>query len=148
VTENLQRDKLRKHTTAEVATRRSAAVLHALRGVVSLHYSAAGIVRNGLWIRDSAARHSLVEGHGVVYWIACRWLWAGVTESTTALGHRSDRAAGKFLGAIGMTVAVFRGQVSANVLWLLPLNDVIWWWPFWLIVRDNWRATINTQQVE
>ncbi len=54
----------------------------------------------------------------------------------------------KFLGAIGMTVAVFRGQVSANVLWLLPLNDVIWWWPFWLIVCDNWRATINTQQVE
>jgi len=48
----------------------------------------------------------------------------------------------KVLGAIGMTVAVVRGQVSANVLWLLPIDDVIWWWPFWRIVRDNWRATL------
>ena len=41
----------------------------------------------------------------------------------------------KFFGAIGMTYAVFRGDVSSNVLWLLPVNDVIWWWPFWRIVQ-------------
>ena len=43
----------------------------------------------------------------------------------------------KFFGAIGMTYSVFRGDVSANVLWLLPLNDVIWWWPFWRIVQTG-----------
>lgn len=47
----------------------------------------------------------------------------------------------KIFGAIGMTAAVIRSQVSPNVLWLLPVNDVIWWLPLWRIVRDNWRAT-------
>ena len=43
----------------------------------------------------------------------------------------------KFFGAIGMTYAVFRGDVSSNVLWLLPVNDVIWWWPLWRIVQTG-----------
>lgn len=42
----------------------------------------------------------------------------------------------KVFGAVGMCVAVFREQVSPDVLWLLPLNDVVWWWPFWSIVRS------------
>lgn len=46
----------------------------------------------------------------------------------------------KIFGAIGMMVAVYRGQVSPNVLWLLPINDAIWCWPFWRIVSDNWRS--------
>ena len=41
----------------------------------------------------------------------------------------------KILGAIGMSVAVWRGEISSQVLWLLPINDVIWWWPFFAIVR-------------
>jgi len=41
----------------------------------------------------------------------------------------------KTLGAIGMTTAVCRSQVSPNVLWLLPMNDIIWWYPFWKIVQ-------------
>ena len=41
----------------------------------------------------------------------------------------------KVFGACGMCIAVYRQQVSPNVLWLLPLNDVIWWWPFWQIVK-------------
>ena len=52
----------------------------------------------------------------------------------------------KFFGAIGITYSVIRGDVSANVLWLLPLNDVIWWWPFWRIVqigRQRSRALRN-----
>ncbi len=45
----------------------------------------------------------------------------------------------KVLGAIGMATAVVRGQVSPNVLWLLPINDVIWYWPFWRIVRHHMK---------
>ncbi len=41
----------------------------------------------------------------------------------------------KVLGASGMAVAVLRGQVSVQVLWLLPFNDLIWIWPMWQIVR-------------
>ena len=41
----------------------------------------------------------------------------------------------KTLGAAGMCGAVWQGQVEAQVLWLLPVNDVLWWWPFWRILR-------------
>jgi hypothetical protein len=40
----------------------------------------------------------------------------------------------KTLGPIGMTWAALNEQVSYNVLWLIPIHDVIWWWPFTLIV--------------
>ena len=43
----------------------------------------------------------------------------------------------KVMGAGGMTYAVFDGQVSSRVLWLLPINDVIWWLPFWIIFRHG-----------
>lgn len=45
----------------------------------------------------------------------------------------------KVLGPIGMLVAVLRGEISADVLWLLPVNDVIWWVPFWVIVIRGLR---------
>jgi len=47
----------------------------------------------------------------------------------------------KVLGPVGMTTAVVRGEVSANVLWLLPVNDLIWWLPYGLIVWRGWKAT-------
>ncbi|MFM7057711.1 MAG: alkyl hydroperoxide reductase [Planctomycetota bacterium] len=40
----------------------------------------------------------------------------------------------KVLGPVGMTWAVAQEQVSVNVLWLIPIHDVIWWWPFAMIV--------------
>jgi hypothetical protein len=43
----------------------------------------------------------------------------------------------KVFGAAGMCWSVFSGQVSSQVLWLLPFNDVIWLWPFWRIVQDG-----------
>lgn len=47
----------------------------------------------------------------------------------------------KILGPVGMTWAVGQGQVSANVLWLIPIHDVLWWWPFAVIVLRGlkWR---------
>lgn len=46
----------------------------------------------------------------------------------------------KIFGVIGMCRAVYYGQVSPNVLWLLPINDVIWWVPFAFIVRSGIAA--------
>ncbi len=40
----------------------------------------------------------------------------------------------KMLGAAGMCFAVFQGQESTKVLWLLPINDIIWCVPFLLII--------------
>jgi len=43
----------------------------------------------------------------------------------------------KVFGAAGMCWAAFSGQVSLHVLWLLPVDDVVWYWPFWCIVQDG-----------
>ncbi|MEY3458219.1 MAG: hypothetical protein RL215_1376 [Planctomycetota bacterium] len=47
----------------------------------------------------------------------------------------------KILGPIGMTWAVLNQQVSHNVLWLIPIHDLIWWWPFTLIVLRGIKTT-------
>lgn len=51
----------------------------------------------------------------------------------------------KTAGAVGMTRAVWLGQVSRNVLTLIPINDVIWWLPFFLIVRHYRQVTRGRQ---
>ena len=45
----------------------------------------------------------------------------------------------KFLGPIGMLWSVLQGQVSRQVLYLIPLNDVVWWLPFTLILVAAFR---------
>ena len=47
----------------------------------------------------------------------------------------------KVLGAIGMAQASFFGDVPTKVLWLLPINDVIWWVPFAIIVNNGMRRS-------
>lgn len=47
----------------------------------------------------------------------------------------------KVLGAIGMTYSALSGQISLNVLWLLPINDAIWWIPFAIIVKHAYEQT-------
>jgi small multidrug resistance pump len=46
----------------------------------------------------------------------------------------------KVLGPIGMLIAVQRGEISADVLWLLPVNDIVWWLPFGIVVRRGIRG--------
>ncbi len=43
----------------------------------------------------------------------------------------------KVLGPVGIAWSVFVGQVPARVLILIPINDVIWWIPFGLIVAKG-----------
>lgn len=43
--------------------------------------------------------------------------------------------AAKILGPIGMCWAALQGEVPVSVLYLLPVNDVLWWYPFFRIVK-------------
>ena len=66
----------------------------------------------------------LAIGYGMAAW-DLRQHWGIVVVGLLA----------KALGAAGMSWAVWQGRVSSQVLWLLPLNDLIWIWPFWRIVQ-------------
>ncbi len=46
---------------------------------------------------------------------------------------------GKSLGPIGMAWSVCHGQVSSNVLYLIPINDLVWLLPFGLILQRVYR---------
>lgn len=45
----------------------------------------------------------------------------------------------KILGPVGMVMSVYNGEVSSRVLILLPINDVVWWIPFALILLAAFR---------
>jgi small multidrug resistance pump len=42
----------------------------------------------------------------------------------------------KILGPVGMLWSVIQGDVPHQVLYFIPINDLIWWWPFTMILRD------------
>lgn len=46
----------------------------------------------------------------------------------------------KILGTIGLLWCVSRGQVPSAVLLLIPVNDLIWWYPFSRIVLDGYKT--------
>ena len=45
----------------------------------------------------------------------------------------------KFLGPVGMLWSVIQGQVSREVMYLIPINDVVWWLPFTVILLAAFR---------
>lgn len=49
----------------------------------------------------------------------------------------------KILGPIGMTWSVWQQQVAPGVLVLIPFHDLLWWIPFFLIVRQGLTARIR-----
>jgi len=46
--------------------------------------------------------------------------------------------AGKILGPLGLAVLIFRGVWPLSTLILCFTNDLIWWVPFALYLRDCW----------
>ena len=49
----------------------------------------------------------------------------------------------KVLGPIGMSWAVLQHEVPARVLVLIPINDVLWWIPFAMILSHARRQTTD-----
>lgn len=45
----------------------------------------------------------------------------------------------KFLGPVGITWSVFLGEVPERVLYLIPINDLIWLLPFAVILLQTSR---------
>ena len=47
---------------------------------------------------------------------------------------------GKSLGPVGMAWSAYHGQVSSRVLYLIPINDLVWLVPFGLILVEVRRS--------
>lgn len=47
---------------------------------------------------------------------------------------------GKILGPIGLAVLIFRGRWPLSGSLMCLTNDLIWWFPFGLYLRDAWPA--------
>jgi hypothetical protein len=106
----------------------------------------------GLFIIVFPARSSLVYGFNRVP--AELFLWQGMgliiflfgvgygIASTNPLQHWAVILIGlmaKFFGPVGMLWSVVQGNVSRQVLYLIPINDVVWWLPFLLILIAAFR---------
>jgi small multidrug resistance pump len=77
--------------------------------------------------------------YGVGYWIA----------STNPRKHWSVILIGlmaKTLGPVGIAWSVWQRQIPGRVLLLIPINDIVWWVPFSVIL---WQVyVINTKRTE
>ena len=49
----------------------------------------------------------------------------------------------KFPGPVGMLWSAVQGQISRQVLYLLPINDLVWWLPFTLILVAAFRNRVE-----
>lgn len=47
---------------------------------------------------------------------------------------------GKLFGPVGFLDGALRGDVPWSLGWTILTNDLIWWGPFALILRDAWSA--------
>jgi len=75
----------------------------------------------------------VVGVYGVAYWIAARdplHHWAIVLVGLL----------GKVLGPLGFLDAALRGALPWRAGWTLLTNDLVWWFPFTLILLRAWRA--------
>ena len=71
--------------------------------------------------------------YGVVYFEIARKPERGFVLAAVGL-------AGKILGPIGTAVLLMRGVWPMRAVVLCLTNDVIWWIPFALYLRDVWPA--------
>ncbi len=50
----------------------------------------------------------------------------------------------KSLGPLGMAWSVYSGSVSRQVLYLIPVNDLVWLVPFGIILLDVYRSSSSS----
>lgn len=88
----------------------------------------------------------LWQGTGLFICLLAFGYWLAAANTVQHWGLVLVGLLAKVLGAIGMTYAAVSGQVSLDVLWLLPVNDVIWWFPFAVIVQHALRQSRHSVQ--
>lgn len=69
--------------------------------------------------------------YGVMYWEVARRPDRGWVLAAIGL-------AGKILGPIGLLILIARGEWPLATLVMCVTNDLIWWIPFGLYLRDAW----------
>jgi hypothetical protein len=69
--------------------------------------------------------------YGLVYWEVARVPERGFVLAAVGL-------LGKILGPIGLGVLLLRGAWPASAMVLCLTNDLIWWIPFAIYLRDAW----------
>jgi len=55
--------------------------------------------------------------------------------------------AGKVMGPIGLAVLIFKGVWPRSTLVLCVTNDLIWWIPFGIYLKDSWRAFAGNRRI-
>ncbi len=83
----------------------------------------------------------IVGLYGILYFEVARVPERGWVVAAVGL-------AGKILGPIAMVSLVWRGAWPAAGLLLCLTNDLIWWIPFGLYLRDAWPAFSRDGHVE
>ena len=79
----------------------------------------------------------LWQGTGLVILLAGVGYFIAATDPERHWAVIATGLLAKILGPIGVVTAVVRGEIPADVLRLVPLNDLAWWWPLAAIV---WRG--------
>jgi hypothetical protein len=72
----------------------------------------------------------IVGVYGLGYWIAARD--PGQHWPIVLVGFL-----GKVFGPIGFIQAVMNGVFPFRFIWIIVFNDLIWWVPFFLILKKN-----------
>ncbi len=74
--------------------------------------------------------------YGILYLDVARMPEQGWTIAAVGL-------LGKILGPLGMGYLILQGTWPAEAMWLCVTNDVIWWIPFALYLRDAWPSLME-----
>jgi hypothetical protein len=83
----------------------------------------------------------VVGVYGIGYWIAAQnplthW-------PITLVGFL-----GKIFGPLGFAFALFKGTLPFKFGAILLTNDLLWWVPFFLILRDKWQHHLSLSRGE
>jgi hypothetical protein len=117
-----------------------------LCAVGSLHHGSAGIIGQSLRFSETPHEIHLWQGTGLFITLLGVGYGLASTDPRKHWGIVLIGLLAKVFGATGLCWSVLAGQVSSHLLWLVPFNDVIWFWPFWRVVRDG--MTSNARPVD
>jgi hypothetical protein len=78
----------------------------------------------------------VVGVYGVGYWIAAQ-------DPLTHWPITLVGFLGKIFGPLGFAFALFKGTLPFKFGAILVTNDLLWWFPFFLILRSKWQQHIS-----
>ncbi|MEZ6126094.1 MAG: hypothetical protein R3C49_23445 [Planctomycetaceae bacterium] len=88
---------------------------------------------------------SLWQGTGLFIVLLCVGYAIASTDSVQHWAVVLIGLLAKILGPVGLFWSVITSQLPPTVLYLAPLNDVLWWFPFALILKHSWNAIRMTR---